>query len=89
MRPSVEAPREYNEVDVDETLNLLDAARRTDLTRFVMTPSSSVYGGREAYLPSAEADPALPVSPYGISKLAAERYACTYHEVYDLPTVAL
>jgi len=54
-----------------------------------MASSLSVYGGREAYLPSAEADPALPVSPYGISKLAAERYACTYHEVYDLPTVAL
>ena len=88
VRPSVENPRKYDEVNVDGTLNLLDACRDEGIERFVMASSSSVYGKPE-YLPYNEVHPTTPVSPYGASKLAAERYACAYSEVYDLPTVAL
>ncbi len=88
VRPSVEDPRKYDEVNVNGTLNLLDAARNTGIERFVMASSSSVYG-KPQYLPYDEEHPTTPVSPYGASKLAAERYACAYSEVYDLPAVAL
>jgi UDP-glucose 4-epimerase len=88
VRQSVENPRKYDEVNVDGTLNLLDACRETDIERFVMASSSSVYGVPQ-YLPYDEQHPTTPVSPYGASKLAAERYAMAYGEAYDLPAVAL
>jgi len=88
VRPSVKDPRKYNEVNVDGTLNVLDAARETEIERVVFASSSSVYGKPE-YLPYDEVHPTTPVSPYGVSKLAAERYVCAYSEVYDLSAVAL
>jgi len=88
VRPSVEDQRKSDEVNVDGTLILLDAARDTGVERFVMASSSSVYGKPQS-LPYDEDHPTTPVSPYGASKLAAERYACAYSEVYDLPAVAL
>jgi UDP-glucose 4-epimerase len=88
VRPSVQNPRKYDEVNVDGTLNVLDACRDEGIERFVMASSSSVYGTLN-YLPYDEEHPTEPVSPYGASKLAAERYACSYSEVYGLPVVAL
>jgi UDP-glucose 4-epimerase len=88
VRGSVENPRKYDAVNVDGTLNVLDAARDSGIERVVVASSSSVYGVPRD-LPYDEAHPTTPVSPYGASKLAAERYACAYSEVYDLPAVAL
>jgi UDP-glucose 4-epimerase len=88
VRGSVDEPRRYNEVNVDGTLNILDAARTHDIKRVVCASSSSVYG-KPRSLPYDEAHPTKPVSPYGASKLAGERYACAYSEVYDLSAVAL
>jgi len=88
VRPSVEAPRRYDEINVDGTLNVLDAARQADVRRVIFASSSSVYG-KPQYLPYDEQHPTTPVSPYGASKLAGERYACAYSEVYDISAVAL
>jgi UDP-glucose 4-epimerase len=82
------AVRKYHEVNVDGTLNLLEAAADTDLERFVFASSSSVYG-KPRSLPYHEAHPTTPVSPYGASKLAGERYAMVYADQYGVPAVAL
>ncbi|WP_256393045.1 SDR family oxidoreductase [Natronoarchaeum rubrum] len=88
VRTSVDNPRKPHEVNVDGTLNVLDAARDGDVERVVLASSSSVYGKPE-YLPYDEDHPTNPVSPYGVSKLAAEQYARVYSELYDLATVSL
>ena len=87
VRANIE-PRKYHTVNVDGTLNVLDAARETDLERIVFASSSSVYG-KARYLPYDEAHVTEPVSPYGASKLAAERYGLVYGDRYDIPFVSL
>ncbi|MDL5363419.1 SDR family NAD(P)-dependent oxidoreductase [Halalkalicoccus sp. NIPERK01] len=88
VRTSVEQPKKVNAINVDGTINLLEAARNSDTERVVVASSSSVYGKPE-YLPYDEEHPTTPVSPYGVSKLATEQYARVYNEVYGLPTVSL
>ncbi len=88
VRTSVENPRKPNRINVGGTLNVLEAARDADVDRVVNASSSSVYGKPES-LPYDENHPTAPVSPYAVSKLAAEQYARVFHEVYGLPTVSL
>lgn len=88
VRASVDEPKRVNHYNVDGTITLLEAARETGLTRFIFASSSSVYG-TPAYLPYDEDHPKQPVSPYGVSKLAAEHYTRVYHDIYALPTVSL
>ena len=88
VRTSVEEPEKVNQFNVTGTLHLLEAARHADIRRLVFASSSSVYGKPE-YLPYDEDHPTLPVSPYGVSKLASEHYVRIYHELYDVPTVSL
>jgi len=87
-RQSVKDPRTYDEINVDGTLNLLDAARDSGIERVVLASSSSVYGTSDS-LPYQESHQTNPVSPYGASKLAAERYAHAYGDVYDIPVISL
>lgn len=70
------------------TLNLLEAARKKNVERFIYFSSAAVYGNPE-YTPIDEAHPTRPLSPYGLSKLTGERYALLYNELFDLPVVCL
>jgi UDP-glucose 4-epimerase len=86
---SVQDPLTSNAVNVEGTLNVLLAARDSGVRRVVFASSSSVYGSR-ASLPVTEETPPDPLSPYGVAKLAAERYCVSFSRVYDhLETVVL
>jgi nucleoside-diphosphate-sugar epimerase len=85
---SVQDPLTTSAVNVEGTLNVLLAARDEDVRRVVFASSSSVYGASPS-LPKTESDQPLPISPYGVSKVAAEHYCRTFTTVYGLETVSL
>ena len=88
VRISVEDPFKPNNVNVVGTLNVLKASLDAGVKKVINASSSSVYG-KVKYLPFDEQHPNQPVSPYGVSKLAAEHYCRVFHEVYGLPTTSL
>ena len=84
VRPSLEQPALYQRVNVEGTVNLLEAVRQTGCRKFVLASSSSVYG-INAKVPFSEADPIFhPISPYAASKLACEGLGHVYHHLYGL-----
>ncbi len=85
---SIEDPLRTSSVNVDGTLNLLVAAKDAGVKRFIYASSSSVYGETEV-LPKVETMKPQPISPYAISKLAAENYCRVFAQVYGLHTVCL
>jgi len=85
---SITDPLTANAVNVEGTLNVLLAARDAGVRRVVNASSSSVYGDTPA-LPKVESMPTQPLSPYAISKLAAEQYCGVFTTLYGLETVAL
>jgi UDP-glucose 4-epimerase len=79
----------YTERNINATQILLEAAKEAPkLQRFVFASSSSVYGNAET-LPTSESICPQPVSPYGITKLAAERLCWLYYQNFGVPTTAL
>lgn len=80
--------RIYSDNNVFGTQRLLEAGRSVGLGRFVYASSSSIYGDAED-LPVTENSMPRPVSPYGVSKLAAEHLVWLYHKNYGLETVSL
>ncbi|MDA8019599.1 MAG: GDP-mannose 4,6-dehydratase [Thermoanaerobaculia bacterium] len=89
VRPSLQQPILYEEVNCIGTLRLLEAARRHGPELFVFGSSSSVYGINEK-VPFAEDDPAdLPISPYATTKRVGELLCFNYHHLYGLKTPSL
>ena len=85
---SVKNPLLVNEVNVCGTLNILEESLKLNLKRFVYLSSCAVYGD-PMYLPIDEKHPTKPLSPYGVSKLAAEHYCMVFYKIYGIQTVCL
>jgi UDP-N-acetylglucosamine/UDP-N-acetyl-alpha-D-glucosaminouronate 4-epimerase len=85
---SIQDPLTSTASNVTGTLNVLLAARDEDVRRVVFASSSSVYGPQREY-PQREDAAARPISPYGVSKLAAEGYCRAFTQVYGVETVAV
>ncbi|MDH7514997.1 MAG: GDP-mannose 4,6-dehydratase [Bacteroidota bacterium] len=81
---STKNPREDYEVNIGGTLNILMAMRKSTVTRMVYSSSASVYGNPR-YLPINEDDNANLLSPYAVSKYAAEGYCRAFYESYGIP----
>jgi nucleoside-diphosphate-sugar epimerase len=85
---SIANPLASHETNATGTLNVLNAAREAGTSRVVFASSSSIYGAARE-LPKHESMRPLPISPYAVSKLAAESYCRSFYEVYGLEAVAL
>ena len=85
---SVANPWLSHEANLTGTLNVLMAARDSNVRKVIYASSSSVYGDTPT-LPKREDMPPNPQSPYAVTKLASEYYCQVFHKVYDLPTICL
>jgi len=89
VRPSIEHPRHYNDVNINGTMNVLECCRAYGRPRLVFGSSSSVYGVNTK-VPFSEDDRVeKAISPYAATKLANEVMCHTYHHLYSFPVVCL
>ena len=89
VRPSIENPVEYQDVNVNGTAVLLEAARKYKIKKFIFGSSSSIYGNNEK-VPFAETDNVdYPISPYAATKKAGELLCHTYNHLFDIDITCL
>jgi UDP-glucose 4-epimerase len=89
VRRSVAEPDHDAGVNILGTIRLLENCVRYGVGRFVFASTGGAIYGEQRVFPAPEDHPEYPLSPYGVSKLAAERYLRFYEAAYDLPCVAL
>jgi UDP-glucuronate 4-epimerase len=89
VRPSLEQPALYQRVNVEGTVNVLEAARKSGVKKIIIASSSSVYGNNSK-VPFSEGDPIFSaISPYAASKLACEALGHVYHHIYKMDVAML
>lgn len=89
VRPSIETPEIYYEINLTGTLNLLEAMRKADMKKLIFASSSSVYGNNPK-VPFSETDTVdNPISPYAATKKAGELLCHTYHHLFDFDIFCL
>ncbi|MDR0220341.1 MAG: SDR family oxidoreductase [Lachnospiraceae bacterium] len=85
---SIEMPLLYESININGTLNMMEAARQNGVRKFVYASSSSVYGDHPA-LPKQEGQEGQVLSPYALTKLVNEGYGHLYKTLYGLDTYGL
>lgn len=89
VRPSIENPMAYEEVNVKGTMNLWELCKEFNIKKFVCTSSSSVYGNSDT-VPFSEADNVdKPISPYAATKKCGEILGHVYHHLYKIDMIQL
>jgi UDP-glucuronate 4-epimerase len=89
VRPSIERPLEYEEVNVRGTMNLWELCNQFGIKKFVCASSSSVYGNNEK-IPFSESDNVdQPISPYAATKKCGEILGHVYHSLYGIDMIQL
>jgi UDP-glucose 4-epimerase len=85
---SVNDPLRSNEVNITGTLKVLEAAKKCEVKKLILSSSSAVYGETET-VPISEKIPINPLSPYAVTKATGELYCRVYSEIYELSTISL
>jgi UDP-glucose 4-epimerase len=85
---SIDNPALDSKINVIGTVNVLEACRKTGVRKIVVSSSAGIFGELHD-LPISEDHPVEPDSPYGASKLAAEKLCLAYAKLYDLEAIAL
>jgi len=89
VRPSINNPLIYQDVNVNGTMVLLEAAKKFNIKKFIFASSSSVYGNNKK-VPFSETDNVdFPISPYAATKKAAELLCHTYSHLYGINVTCL